>query len=374
MTRKLDKHIHIISFDIPYPADYGGVIDVYYKIKALDKEGIKVHLHCFEYGRKKSVELNEICYSVNYYPRKKSPLHLLATIPYIVSTRTCEKLFDEVKKDQYPILYEGLHSTALLYFNDMSDRINVVRMHNIEHDYYSQLSKASSNLLKKWYYKSESIKLKKYEKVLKKTDHILAISKSDEAYLKKKYSHVHHISAFHSNDEIKSQTAKGTYILYHGNLAVEENERAALFLIEQIFSNIDYPCVIAGKNPPKSLINKVRKIKNIEIVKNPDKLTMNELIQEAHINILPTFQATGIKLKLLQSLAIGRFCLVNTPMVENTGLESLTIIRDQAPEIIHEIKHLMDLEFSENEIAKRKKIWSQSFTNQKTIQKLTSLL
>ena len=44
-----DKHLHIISFDIPYPPNYGGVIDVYYKIRTLHKLGIKIHLHCFEY-------------------------------------------------------------------------------------------------------------------------------------------------------------------------------------------------------------------------------------------------------------------------------------------------------------------------------------
>jgi len=374
MTRNSDKHLHIISFDIPYPADYGGVIDVYYKIKALYKEGFKVHLHCFEYGRKESEKLNEICFSVNYYPRKKALFHLFSTIPYIVSTRACLKLLNEIKKDKYPILYEGLHSTALLYYRDMSERKNLVRMHNIEHDYYLQLSHATSNLIKKWYYKSESRKLKKYEKVLAKADHVLAISTSDEAYLTKKYSNVHHISAFHSNEEIISQTGKGSYVLYHGNLAVEENEKSALFLIEEVFSKIDFPCVIAGKNPTKTLLKKVHNIKNIEIVENPDKHTMHELIQEAHINILPTFQATGIKLKLLESIAIGRFCLVNTPMVDNTGLETLTIIRDHALEIIKKINYLMDIEFSENEIAKRKQIWSQSFTNQKTIQKLTTLL
>ncbi len=50
-----DKHLHIISFDIPYPPNYGGVIDVYFKIRTLHELGIKIHLHCFEYpGRDRS--------------------------------------------------------------------------------------------------------------------------------------------------------------------------------------------------------------------------------------------------------------------------------------------------------------------------------
>ena len=27
----MDKHLHVISFDIPWPVNYGGVIDVFYK-------------------------------------------------------------------------------------------------------------------------------------------------------------------------------------------------------------------------------------------------------------------------------------------------------------------------------------------------------
>ena len=51
-TEKMqNKHLHIISFDVPYPANYGGVIDVFYKIKALHAKCVKIHLHCFEYGR-----------------------------------------------------------------------------------------------------------------------------------------------------------------------------------------------------------------------------------------------------------------------------------------------------------------------------------
>ena len=54
----MDKNLHVISFDIPWPVNYGGVIDVFYKITALAGLGVKIHLHCFEYGRKESKELN----------------------------------------------------------------------------------------------------------------------------------------------------------------------------------------------------------------------------------------------------------------------------------------------------------------------------
>lgn len=368
------KHIHIISFDIPFPADYGGVIDVFYKIKALYQMGYLVHLHSFEYGRKHAKELDEICHSVHYYPRKNGISHMLTTLPYIVSTRSCKKLLMELQKDQYPIIYEGLHTTAILHFVDMKNRKNYVRMHNIEHDYYHFLSQATSNIFKKWYYRIESSKLKKYEKVLDKADQIFAISKADTQQLNKRYQRVHHISAFHSNDQIKSKPGRGSYIIYHGNLGVEENEKAVLFLLNNVFSKVKHPCIIAGKNPSNRMIQASNQFDNVNIIANPDQERMTSLISEAHINVLPTFQPTGIKLKLIESIALGRFCLVNSPMIMDTGLEDLAICRDSAEELMLEINRLMNQDFLEIEILRRQEVWKDYFSNQALLQKLLSLI
>ena len=41
------KHLHIIAFDIPLPANYGGAIDIF-NLKALHEQGVYA-LHCFDY-------------------------------------------------------------------------------------------------------------------------------------------------------------------------------------------------------------------------------------------------------------------------------------------------------------------------------------
>src|SRR6187399_3138688 len=98
-----DKHLNIISFDVPYPADYGGVIDIFYKIKYLSEAGIKVHLHCFQYGRAAHNELNKYCASVNYYPRKTAKSLLFNTLPYIVLSRNAADLKENLLSNDYPI-------------------------------------------------------------------------------------------------------------------------------------------------------------------------------------------------------------------------------------------------------------------------------
>ena len=46
----MKNKLHIISLDIPFPANYGGVIDIFYKLKSLSNLGVEIILHCFEYG------------------------------------------------------------------------------------------------------------------------------------------------------------------------------------------------------------------------------------------------------------------------------------------------------------------------------------
>ena len=70
-------------------------------------------------------------------------------------------------------------------------------------------------------------------------------------------------------------------------------------------------------------------------------------MENAHINLLFTFQSTGIKLKLLNSLYRGRFVLVNHKMVNNTGLERLCVIEDNPNITKRLITDLMGMEFTE---------------------------
>ena len=83
----MDKYINIVSFNIPWPANYGGVIDVYYKMQALHKCGVKIILHCFEYERPHSKELESLCEKVYYYKRKTGLLANITLLPYNVFSR-----------------------------------------------------------------------------------------------------------------------------------------------------------------------------------------------------------------------------------------------------------------------------------------------
>lgn len=182
------KKLHIISFDVPLPANYGGVIDVFYKLKQLHKQGIKITLHCFEYGRGEAEGLNKYCEKVFYYKRSTSVFHQISRLPYIVKTRTSDQLLKNLLVDESPILFEGLHTCGILASKYLEKRLKIYRESNIEHEYYMHLANAEKNIIKRAYYRTESKKLKRFESILSHADKMLVVSKADTDYLKKQVS------------------------------------------------------------------------------------------------------------------------------------------------------------------------------------------
>jgi hypothetical protein len=368
------KHIHIISFDVPYPANYGGVIDVFYKIKALHAKGVKVHLHCFEYGRAEALMLESICEKVYYYKRQMSKKYLLNTLPFVVVTRSSEKLVQTLLRDNYPILFEGLHCCFHLTDERLKDRKKIVRTHNIEHDYYKSLAKVEKSMFKKIYFEMEAKKLERFEKVLHETFCVIAISNKDTEELSARYKNVQHITAFHPNEKVLIKEGKGDFCLYHGNLEVGENNEAALYLVNEIFSKIKTPLIIAGRKPSVELREAVAKYHHIQLKANINTAEIDELIKDAQINILPTFQATGIKLKLLAALFNGRHCIVNTPMVANTGLEPLTTICNTKEIMLQTIEKKYNLAVDSNTKEIRTLILETNFSNKSNVLKIIDLI
>jgi hypothetical protein len=374
MSNYSDKHLHIVSFNVPYPADYGGVIDVFHKIRALHALGVKVHLHCFTYGREQAKELNDICETVNYYERKKFYQAIYKSVPYIVGSRQSGELLSNISNDGHPVLFEGLHTCAYLSHKAIEHKVKAVRMHNVEWDYYKSLGEQERNYLVKFYFHYESQKLKKFEEELKYANHVFAISKSDSEYFSKVYQNIIYVPAFHSNDAVTSKTGKGDYVLYHGNLSVVENHQAALYVLKKIAANSKREFIIAGKEPLDALRKEIKKYSNVTLVYNPSFETMNSLIANAHITILPTFQSTGIKLKLLNSLYKGRFCIVNKPMILNTDLENLCLVEESAEQALEYIESLFTQEFTQRDCDFRSQILTASFSNQANALKIASTL
>ena len=362
-----DYHLHVISFDVPYPANYGGVIDVFYRIKALSEAGVKVHLHCFEYGRGHA-EVLDRCHEVKYYKRDTSFWKQLSRDPYVVTSRRSEALIKDLLKDDYPILCEGLHTTAILNDSRLEGRKVFVRAHNVEHDYYRLLADSEPTFWKRWFYRMEARKLRRYEPILKKAAGIFAITQQDADYFNQHYGKAVLVPGFSALSRVCSETGRGDYVLYHGNLSVAENKKAAQWLVENVFSELDVPCVVAGLNPPDSLRKLCSRYPHVRLKANLHDAEMMDLIRNAQVNVMVTDQPTGLKLKLMNALYNGRFCLVNDDMVRGTSLDQLCVLAEEPEQFISQIRRLMKEDFTEDDINERDEALKELYQNEKNAQ------
>ena len=329
--------------------------------------GINVHLHCFSYGRKPSPELESICEKVYYYPRKTGLISNLSSLPYTVKSRQSKELEANLLSNQFPILFEVLHTCNLLNDVRFKNRIKIYRHSNIEHEYYSHLAKAEKNVLRRFYLRLEAKKLERFENIISNANYIFAVNETDANYFTKKYpaSKTLYIPSFHSNNEVKIKTGKSDYLLYHGNLSISENYEAVEWLTKNVFSKIKFKVTIAGLNPPQFLEQLIETLPHIRLIKNPGESEMGELIENAHVHCLYTSQGTGLKLKLLNVLFKGRFVICNSNMLSGTGFKQNNGMRI-SDKFIGEINTCFEKEFSQTLIDERKTMLER-FSNQKNI-------
>jgi hypothetical protein len=370
----VERNLNIIVLNIPYPPDYGGMIDSFYKIKSLHAIGIKIHLHCFEYGRQHRPKMEAFCTSVNYYRRSKSLPDILTAKPFIVASRSSDELLVNLMKNDYPILFDGLHTTFHLNNPKLINRKKYVRTHNIEHKYYEALSMEEKNSFKSMFFTMEAAKLNRYEKILRKADQILCISQGDLKYFSAKYNKSRLFEPWHPFGKIESLNGSGAYVLFHADLSVPANIAAAEFMCEEIAPNINLKLIIAGKKPSPGLISLASNINNTMIVSDPTEEEMTDLIQQAHINIAIGKNSNGFRLRLLYSLFAGRHCIANHKMLEGTGLEKYFTICDTPESVVDMIQRLSDIPFTHEMTLERINLLEGRFNNLKKASELAELI
>ena len=382
--KTINYQLSIVSFDIPYPADYGGVIDVFYKIKTLSELGIKITLHCFEYGdRKPQKVLEKYCYKVFYYKRKRNIFQQLTLTPFIVYSRKNKKLLENLCLDNAPILFEGLHTCGFISHPKLAARKKFVRMHNIEWQYYSNLAVSENNIFKSLFFKIESWRLKLFEnKIISSTQKIFFISPDDEKYFMDKYKNESPesevIFPFHNYElNLSNFVTEHRFFLFHGNLSVPENENAVRALVENIFSKgfvHNIPLIVAGKSPSTAFKNYFKKFANVSLVENPSEKYLQALSQQATAHILYVEKPAGIKLKLIRSLAENKNVFVHRNMLPDSSWSQYCTVFNSCEDLQYKISNLNLVVENSSVINLRKKLFETILNNELNAQKIIASL
>ena len=247
---------------------------------------------------------------------------LFSNKPYIaqrfVSKKFVSKLINLLNNNSFDFIQiEGLYS--LQYINTIRNEFGgsiLYRPHNIEFQIWRRNYKETKSLIKKLYFKSLFKRLKKLEENLLNTyDFLIPISKSDaKIYNKLGNSKPVKTSPFGIDlKKIQDQYVEinsdiDQCINYIGALDWIPNQEGLLWFIDHCFPVIikSFPHIklnIAGRNAPKWLIRRFNhsNINFLGEVKNA-----YEFIQKSGPIIVPLFSGSGIRVKIIESMAFKK--------------------------------------------------------------------
>jgi hypothetical protein len=319
--QKSSPDLHIVTFAVPYPANYGGAIDVWNRIVALRRAGVRIHLHCFEYGVfLPQPILEEYVDKVFYYPRVKWPALFLPGQPYIVTSRKSKELLKNLLSDRSPILFEGMHTTG--FIEELKGRKLMLRAHNIEHQYYNELANQCRGV-KSLIFRREALCLRDYESsIATKFDMVFAISPTDNAWYLARGAKTTYLSPFHGYDEVDILTGRGNYLLYQGDLSIQINQEALFELLGKIPDDQSYPIVAAGRSGDRAFEDKLSTFPNLRREADVTQEKMIDLIRNAQLILVHGLHGSGMKLKIFPALYHGRFVAATSNSRTNTSLDN----------------------------------------------------
>jgi ribosomal protein L17 len=96
-------------------------------------------------------------------------------------------------------------------------------------------------------------------------------------------------------------------------------------------------------------------------------------VKNAHINVLPSFQSTGIKLKLLFALFQGRHCLISPELIVSDDISKTVVVCKSTQEWREKIVSIAKISFDDTHLSNRKEA-AKSFDNSSWANKLIEIL
>ena len=204
------------------------------------------------------------------------------------------------------IVFESIFSVVYLNHLILNKNIKtILRTHNIEHKIWLDLSSNTTNVIKKILYYFLSFQIEIIEKnITKKIDNIITISETDSEYFKTKYPlKTKYIPV--TFDIEQNHTKKIARSIVHlGSMDWKPNIEGINWFINYVYpliKNDNIKIFVAGKKMPNKLLE--TKYKNLFIegkVENAKKYISNK-----QILFVPLFSGSGIRIKILESMALG---------------------------------------------------------------------
>lgn len=224
------------------------------------------------------------------------------------------KLIAILSREKFDIIHlESLFMTPYLStIRRYSKAPVVLRSHNLEYIIWERMAEVSKNRAKKAYLNLLSRQLKKYEtSVINKVDGIAAISNEDaKKYLSLKcFKPIVNIPfGINVENYVAKPLPEGEVSLFHiGAMDWTPNIEGIQWFLENVWPLVlektpEIKLYLAGRKMPEDL--QLTAPKNVVVVGEVE--SAREFIGEHSVMVVPLLTAGGMRVKIIESMAIGR--------------------------------------------------------------------
>ncbi len=249
------------------------------------------------------------------------------------------------------IQLEGLYVCPYIsLIRDYSKALIVYRAHNIEHEIWERSANMAKGL-KRFYLKNLAARIRKFEtRLLNNYDVLVPITQRDEMILNKlgnrKPSMVSQTGIDSSVLFPNARNLEHPSLFHIGSMEWAPNQEGLLWFARNVWPllNNKYPDLkfyVAGRNAPSWLERRLDQ-PNIEFLGEvPDAY---EFMNSKSIMIVPLFSGSGMRVKIIEGMALGK-SIVSTPI----GAEGIEVevnkhilIAESVDEFVAAISKLVD--------------------------------
>lgn len=247
-----------------------------------------------------------------------------------------EKPFDVVQ-------LEGLY--VISYVNTIRKDFDgpiVMRLHNVEHHIWENLSLEADNKLKKWYFQLLAKRILSIEKRIdKNVDALVAISNPDKEWFISNGFNKPSITIpagyFPNNKVFDTEVYENPTICYIGALDWVPNTEGLVWFIDWVWPRIqsEIPNIefhIAGRNAPEELAERLMIERNI--IFHGQVADSAEFLSKFPIMVVPLLSGSGISVKIIEGMFLSKAIIATS--VAAKGIEATHnehIITADSPEI-----------------------------------------
>lgn len=254
------------------------------------------------------------------------------------------------------IQLEGLYLVPYIsVLKKHSNALIALRAHNVEHEIWQRTYSQEANKIKKTYLRVLTRRIKRMEQImLNSYDVLIPITHRDAKVFQQlgNYKPLHvsptgiEHAALVSNHQTQTTENDFPSLFYIGALDWTPNQEGLIWFIDCVWKKVSkkHPNLkfyIAGRNAPQWLIEKIR---CNNTVFEGEVENAKEFMLSKGIMIVPLFAGSGMRIKIIEGMALGKTIIttsIGTEGIDSTNLENI-IIANSADEYILAIEKLIN--------------------------------